>query len=458
MPTCTRQLLLSPLLLLASACTIDAPLGEDPPGSFRVVVDTPAHLRDQVDLLFVIDNSQNMAERQRQLSQSFSQVFEHLSFGRGQPDMHIGVVATDIGIGEFGGAATGCTAQGHGGSLESPAVRGCAISSESYLEVQRDVDGSVLTNFEGSLNDTFACMAELGENGCEYEQPLQGMRSALDKSIEQNLGFLRPDAVLGVVVLTDEDDCSTYNPALFDPENPQFRGDDPNFRCFQTGVICDGDDVYKPGMRNDCRPRDNSEHVTAVDTYVDYLRALKPNPQDLVVTAIIGDPENVYVEADDDGADAQLTPSCQDTQGTAAYPGIRLSAFVDAFADSGELSSLCDAGPARGLKGMLHNLRQSMGTTCLEGPVSDVDDQAPGRQVDCLVYETETGSSAPATFLPACDRPGDLLRSTQLPCYTIQTGGEACGDFRTQLALQVHGRDAAPSMETRLIAACRVDE
>ena len=146
-----------------------------------------------------------------------------------------------------------------------------------------------------------------------------------------------------------------------------------------------------------------------------------------------------------------------DSAGAAAYPGIRLSAFVDEFADTGELSSLCDAGTAAGLKGMIRNLRQSMGTTCLEGAISDVDPELPGRQVECRVFERRTDSQEQRYF-QKCDRPGDLSNSSVLPCYMIQTGGEACGDFRTQLALQIYGRDGEPNQETRLIAECRVDE
>ena len=37
------------------------------------------------------------------------------------------------------------------------------------------------------------------------------------RSIAVNDGFLRPAAVLGVVILTDEDDCSVMNPGFFDP-------------------------------------------------------------------------------------------------------------------------------------------------------------------------------------------------------------------------------------------------
>jgi hypothetical protein len=257
-------------------------------------------------------------------------------------------------------------------------------------------------------------------------------------------------------MLTDEDDCSAYNPEIFNPDSPFFRDDEPNFRCFQTGVICEGDDVYAPGLRDGCHPRDDSEFITNVGEYVDYMKALKPDPRDRVLSAIIGDPGHVGVEVD--GLDAQLAPACEDSMGAAAYPGIRLGAFVDAFADQGEQSSLCTGGPQHGLDGMVRKLRQSMGTTCLEGDVTDVDPVLAGRQVACRVYERHNTAEALTIPIPECDNPADLESSSKLPCYSILTGGEACGDFRTQLALQVHGRKILPSKDTRLIAECRVND
>jgi hypothetical protein len=110
------------------------------------------------------------------------------------------------------------------------------------------------------------------------------------------------------------------------------------------------------------------------------------------------------------------------------------------------------------MQGMVRNLRKSLGTTCLEGEVLDVDQNEPGRQVDCRVFETHQFAEGAVTTFPRCDNPGNLEASSELPCYSIQTGGEACGDFHTQLALQMHGRDTPPEHDTRLIAECRVSE
>tara|TARA_R110002073_G_scaffold257750_5_gene420636 strand:- start:31783 stop:33141 length:1359 start_codon:yes stop_codon:yes gene_type:complete len=442
--------------LVASACLEpEVSLGEDAPGVFREVVNTPAILRDKVDLLFVIDNTEDMEERQKDLGALFTGMLHNLSFGRGVPDLHIGVVSTDMGVGQFSGAVGQCTARGDGGALLAPSNNGCAATADAFLAYSKDKNGEVLSNFEGDIAKAFSCMSNLGEVGCDYEQPLEAMRSSLFQSREDGLGFVRPNSVLGVIVLTSEDDCSAFNSEIFNPEAVHFLGDSPNFRCFQSGVICDGDDVYQPGSRDGCRPHPQSDFITTVSDYVEFLEELKPNPTDRVVTTIVGDPGRVVIGRDEQIMESELLAACADEIGNDAYPGIRLSAFADAFGVTGQTASICDTGAAGGLNGMVRNLRKSLGTTCLEGNVVDVDPDKAGRQARCRVFERHEFADVPVTVFPECDNPANLEASSQLPCYSIQTGGEACGDFYTQLALQVHGRDRPPEHDTRLIAECR---
>ncbi len=458
--TTTHTLALLTASLVAGGCLEpEVSLGEDAPGVFREVVNTPAILRDQVDLLFVVDNTEDMEERQNDLGKLFESMLHNLAFGRGLPDLHIGVVSTDMGVGKFSDSVSQCSSYGDGGLLLAPSNRGCAATADSFLAYRHGEKGEAIANFEGEIASAFQCMSHLGEVGCDYEQPLEAMRSSLFQAREDGLGFVRPDSVLGVVVLTSEDDCSAFNSELFNPDAPRFLGDSPNFRCFQTGVICDGDDVYQPGSRDGCRPHPQSNFVTSVGDYVEFLEEIKPNPADRVVTAIVGDPGHVVIGRDELIMESELLAACEDQTGNDAYPGIRLSAFASAFGETGQTTSICDAGAAGGLKSMVRNLRKALGTTCLEGVVLDVDASQPGRQVECRVFEKHEFVEAgePTTF-PECDNPRDPEASSQVPCYIIQTGGEACGDFYTQLALQVHGRQAPPEHDTRLIAECRVSE
>lgn len=57
---------------------------------------------------------------------------------------------------------------------------------------------------------TFACAANVGTDGPSDEMPLAAMRAALDDRMVDgtNQGWRRDDALLGIVFLTDENDCS----------------------------------------------------------------------------------------------------------------------------------------------------------------------------------------------------------------------------------------------------------
>jgi len=56
-----------------------------------------------------------------------------------------------------------------------------------------------------------SCRANVGTGGPSYEMPLLMTKWALGERVTDgtNAGFLREDALLGVVMLTDEDDAST---------------------------------------------------------------------------------------------------------------------------------------------------------------------------------------------------------------------------------------------------------
>jgi hypothetical protein len=53
---------------------------------------------------------------------------------------------------------------------------------------------------------TFSCAARVGTGGPAIEMPLRSAELAVQEAV--NPGFLREDALLGIVLITDEDDCS----------------------------------------------------------------------------------------------------------------------------------------------------------------------------------------------------------------------------------------------------------
>ena len=96
------------------------------------------------------------------------------------------------------------------GSSTPPAGTCTATNLEAGATYISDDNG--VKNYTGQLEDVFTCIAAVGDSGCGFEQPLASVVRALGAdgrpAPPENQGFLRPDALLFIVLLTDEDDCS----------------------------------------------------------------------------------------------------------------------------------------------------------------------------------------------------------------------------------------------------------
>jgi hypothetical protein len=218
--------------------------------------------------------------------------------------------------------------------------------------------------FEDTAHD-FSCIAKLGKNGCGLEQQLEAMYKALAPASERfsrssggqgsaggtNAGFLREDAILVVVVISDEDDCSIPDDSseLFNRNSSVFN-DDINVRC------------GKP---------ENQHLLEPVSRYVEGLRALKParyrdrivfasatgapladpHGDDAVVsghdalTRLLARPEMQFVPRLISGSATleEPTPVCASPSGDgSAAPGRRFVQVAQAFDDNGLLISICE--------------------------------------------------------------------------------------------------------------------
>ncbi len=123
-----------------------------------------------VDVLFVVDNSGSMADDQDRLAQNFDTFID--SAFAGSVDFHIAVTTTDV------------------------------INGTGGPEV-----GPFLTRNSHNVSATFADQARVGVDGAGIELGLEAMRRALsDFADTDNAGFLRGNAALSVVIVSDEDD------------------------------------------------------------------------------------------------------------------------------------------------------------------------------------------------------------------------------------------------------------
>jgi hypothetical protein len=327
-------------------------------------------LARKVDMLFVIKNSGSPVLIQNNLLRNFPVFLTRLSDPPGLPDLHIAVISDDMGAGD--GSIASCNATGGKNGVFQFSPRGSCTSTGLDPGATYIADAGVTRNYTGNLADVFTCIAALGSTGCAFEHDLAAITRALGADGQpapaENQGFLRPDAFLFIMILTDEDDCSAPpGSTLFDTRSTNLAsplGPLTSYRCNEFGHLCGG---MKPprlapsGSPSDlvllqnCVSAEAAGMLTPVATVVAQLRALKAYPDaQIVVTAIAGPtaPYQVgwrnYPGVTDTGPWPVSQLSCTGTDGTLANPGVRIAQFAESFRQNGMVQSACDTnyGPS----------------------------------------------------------------------------------------------------------------
>jgi hypothetical protein len=239
----------------AAGCN-DYPLQQLRAQSYTEVTDTRvAQSSPKVDILFVIDNSGSMVEEQAKLQRNFEAFITEL-VSQDVNDYQIGVITTDMEDPTHSGRLRG----------NPPIINGQQMSKPQVVQA-------------------FTKNAVVGVDGTSYEKALDAMRSALSPQMlakgGPNEGFLREGAVLAIIFVGDEDDCS--NNGSF----PEYEYDSDVCRIPNSEVLLDhftGQPI-KDSKGNPVRGQ--LETMISVETYVDFLKKLN---RPIVVSGLIGDP------------------------------------------------------------------------------------------------------------------------------------------------------------------------
>jgi len=241
---------------------------------------TPLVFAEQgtVDILIVMDSSGSMAAEQALMREAFPALVRSLltgiDIGTGERvhnpvrDLHVGVVSADMGTGGY--SVTTCEEDpllGDDGLFQhTPHGTDCAALYPDYLTYSMagdEPDEAAVDSFAADAG----CIGLLGTQGCGFEQQLEAAWKALAVHAlpgGPNEGFLRDEAILMILFVTDEEDCSAADPTLFDVSTYPYS---INLGCYYQAT-----------------------KLHTVDHYAAAFRALKADPDQLLLGFIVGVP------------------------------------------------------------------------------------------------------------------------------------------------------------------------
>jgi hypothetical protein len=382
---------------------------------------------DQVDLLFVIDNSGSMSEEQVKLNAQLPRLVQALTSGDldgmpnadGQQDfrpvgsLRLAVVSSDLGANGVTGvrscgsnsylptemnmnamgvdnvdrpfgddglllnstavAVSGVTVGGALGGLGAAPTQAIAPRPECALNLPRVLEFPA-GGTPAQIATQFSCVAQLGVNGCSVEQQLESMWKALAPSTDLtfsrgtggqglpsglNAGFLRPEAILAIVVVSDEEDCSSP---------------DQSAQAIYSSL-----DLLQ--INSQCARNAGALHP--VVRYVNGLKSLKAEAfQDRIIFGgIVGVPlasatrgqtlDQILARPDmqvgvGGGLLGQVRPACtaRNNAGTAT-PARRIVEVARDFAENGVITSICEDDYAAALDAVIAKIAGKLSGECL---------------------------------------------------------------------------------------------
>ncbi|MEM9455648.1 MAG: vWA domain-containing protein [Myxococcota bacterium] len=424
-----------------------------------------------VDILFVIDNSRSMAEEQATLARNFGPLIERLEQDDVRANYRIAITTTDNGHihcnGRDGGRfkTSSCLSRPSDfrariDDVELDFFDDACASICNYDEIEmlptttfaddtpkprpwiESING--VTNLPEGISpvEAFECLAPQGLTGCGFEAPLESMRESFrraDRDDQPENGFMRPGAILAVIFVTDEADCSAQYSSIADPwdyqngskalwsEENRKSGTLTSEVCWFAGVECE----EQPDGTKECwamdKAIDGSEAsgeedavLYPLERYVDFLNKLEEqkkeiNPeQEILVGVLTGVPDDyaggpiAYSNGTDDDfrLETGIGAGCSSSNGEAAPP-VRMAEFADAFRtddDEVNLFSVCRDDYSASMSAIAEAIGKQVKPPCVETCVADEDPTTDGLQHNCQLEEefvTPDGKTDSYT-IPAC--------------------------------------------------------
>lgn len=538
----TRASLLLALTTFTAACGESNPGDESRAGTELRDEALPLGQGHALDILVVVDNSGSMAEEQANLAAHFDGLLNSLQAKYGALDLRIGVTTTDNGNVLCSGTSP------EAGSLQ---LSSCRTRSQQFTNVQGtenqfDVGCAAQcpegVNFlpdeferpwiehspEGSnlpdgldLATALACALPQGIHGCGFESTLEGVAKGIQRAMspgEHQYGFLRDDASLLVVVLTDEEDCSMNAEwdeevaVLQIPEGQRLFWSDPQTHptsaiCWNAGVRCEAvpdgqlcfaadrgvgnpgqialgnnplsseDDAPNPGpwpttiLDDPENPEQNavmfplSKYEALLDEVRAAKQAVRPDA-DVSLAVFAGVPigyhadpslEIVYQTPDDPEVALEfgIDYGCE-TETSAAVPPVRLRELAEAYpmGEGRNLYSICEPSYEPALQDIATQLAAPSAAVCLSRCAADADPTTTWLDVQCELFAER--SDGTRRTLPPCE--GGVVPAGATTCVQIHAGdslGDRCrGDGKNVGFTFQHAPGSGFASDEQVIASC----
>jgi hypothetical protein len=349
---------------------------------------------DAMDVVFVIDDSGSMSQEQSILATSVFHLISTLTTPRPDwpypavDDVRFAVITTNMGLSADGAigddlwpggdAPAACHDRGDDGvfrpivvddvtiqsgvipcwdvpgqcppgwTCETDAEAGgstCQISGDNAVDcpaIDAAWVGTSAEDPDDALALEVACLSMQGTSGCGFEQQLGAAARATQR--EDQASFLREDAGLGIVVVSDEDDCTMAdNAGLFATEEVAEQA------LKKVNIACG----------------EHPEYLHDTAWFVDTFAAAKGGVEAAVFfAAIVGvpggggcegpgnalggclDQDGMQLVPAEDESGWKYTPACSRSAGatevTMAYPGRRYVELAEAMGANAYVYSICN--------------------------------------------------------------------------------------------------------------------
>ncbi|MBN2694327.1 hypothetical protein JXR93_06660 [bacterium] len=293
-----------------------------------------------VDILFIVDNSGSMLEEQRKVANNIEKFMQKLKEKSEKTKYQIGVVTISIANNaidqKLSGDRLAQIATYEDGRLQkivtknpgepgTPTFDSSVCSNSDNIMDRRFLTNTDNANISEYLSNTIKCV---GSSGAVIERGLDVLYQTFseERLNGDNIGFLRPEAKLMVIMITDEDDCSTGITEASENKHITKTED-----CVEQSDLFDSNSQKK---------------LRAVEEYVNFLIELKGGDSTKIGFASIVGPQSCWTGAINDMGTGPSDSSIPYPFGNCNYTSnfdstVESNYLADVYSCTNEVPQIC---------------------------------------------------------------------------------------------------------------------